>query len=303
MNLSDVEAFLAIVSMGSISKTAELLYISQSTVSMRLKSLEEELGVTLVERHKGYRNVELTQKGKDFVLIAEKLMQLYRETKTFQLDNRKSIAISSVDSLNLFTFASFYQQMILNDKSMSLKITTHQSPEIYEFVENRSVDVGMVLMKAHSQNVNVRPIFREEMAVVRSVKKQNKTTKPDVLQIKDLDFSNEVLINWSPEFLKWHDSWCSPSNYPKVHVDTIAMIMHFLKGDCWSLIPVSIISILQESYPIQVSILEEGPPDRICYILTNKHPKQTQVLNIRTFEETLESYLIDKCDSLNITLL
>ena len=36
---------------------------------------------------------------------------------------------------------------------------------------------------------------------------------------------------------------------------------------------------------------------------TNKHPKQTQVNNIRTFEETLESYLIDKCDSLNIMLL
>jgi DNA-binding transcriptional LysR family regulator len=50
-----------VVSKKSISKAAEeILYLTQSTVSFQLKTLEEELGVTLIERRRGYRQIELT---------------------------------------------------------------------------------------------------------------------------------------------------------------------------------------------------------------------------------------------------
>ena len=48
MNLSDVEMFLTIVNNKSISKTAEALFISQPTVSHRLKLLEKELNCSLL---------------------------------------------------------------------------------------------------------------------------------------------------------------------------------------------------------------------------------------------------------------
>ena len=49
MNLSEIETFLTIVSTGSITRTADLLFLSQPTVSHRLRSLEEELQFPLAD--------------------------------------------------------------------------------------------------------------------------------------------------------------------------------------------------------------------------------------------------------------
>ena len=48
MNLADIETFLMIVKTKNITKTADNLFLSQPTVSHRLKLLEEELKVKLI---------------------------------------------------------------------------------------------------------------------------------------------------------------------------------------------------------------------------------------------------------------
>lgn len=50
MNLVDIETFLMIVKTKNITKTADNLFLSQPTVSHRLKLLEEELQVKLITR-------------------------------------------------------------------------------------------------------------------------------------------------------------------------------------------------------------------------------------------------------------
>ena len=47
MDRTDIELFLSIVEHNSISKAAEILHFSQSTVSYRLKCLEKELNISL----------------------------------------------------------------------------------------------------------------------------------------------------------------------------------------------------------------------------------------------------------------
>ena len=72
MNYQDMEVFLSLVKTRNISKTASLMYLAQSTVSHRLKALEDELGCRLVERNKGKTSITFTDRGKAFIPIAEK---------------------------------------------------------------------------------------------------------------------------------------------------------------------------------------------------------------------------------------
>ena len=60
MNLAEIETFLTIVNTKSITRTADLLFLSQPTVSHRLTSLENELGFPLVIRQKGQTTVTPT---------------------------------------------------------------------------------------------------------------------------------------------------------------------------------------------------------------------------------------------------
>ena len=81
MDLSEIETFLTIVNTKSITKTADILFLSQPTVSHRLKALEKELGFPLIVRKKGFKNVELTSKGSEFVSIAERYISCGRKPR------------------------------------------------------------------------------------------------------------------------------------------------------------------------------------------------------------------------------
>ena len=90
MNLADIEMFLIIVRTKSITKTADALFLSQPTVSQRLKAMEQELNYPLILRSKGFKQIELTQEGMDFVPIAERMVSLWKETKLLQHNRDRS---------------------------------------------------------------------------------------------------------------------------------------------------------------------------------------------------------------------
>jgi len=71
MQWDDLRIFLAVARAGSISGAAKRLSVQHSTVSRRLRSLEERLGTRLIERKKsGY---ELTEAGEELQLSASKI--------------------------------------------------------------------------------------------------------------------------------------------------------------------------------------------------------------------------------------
>ncbi len=78
MDLKQLRYFCAIAEEGQISKAAERLHISQPPLSLQLKLLEEELGVTLVERNT--RHLQLTQVGHVFYQRASQILDMVGKT-------------------------------------------------------------------------------------------------------------------------------------------------------------------------------------------------------------------------------
>ena len=82
-----IETFLAVVATRSITKAAGALYVSQSTVSSRIKQLEKNIGATMIERRKGIRSVELTPLGEAFIAVAQRYSLAEKEIEQFQTDD------------------------------------------------------------------------------------------------------------------------------------------------------------------------------------------------------------------------
>lgn len=55
MNSIQVEAFLTVIRLGSLSKAASVLFVSQSTISQRIKAIEAEYDVSLLKRERGVK--------------------------------------------------------------------------------------------------------------------------------------------------------------------------------------------------------------------------------------------------------
>lgn len=77
MNFTALETFLAIVETGTLVRAAEQLHVSQSTVTTRLQSLEQNLGTTLVHRQKS--GIELTEAGRRFHRHAVVMVELWSQ--------------------------------------------------------------------------------------------------------------------------------------------------------------------------------------------------------------------------------
>lgn len=79
MNLSNLQTFLAIVETGSLIRASEQLNVTQSTVTARLKTLEDDLGQTLFVRQKS--GATLTARGVKLRRYAEVMVELWQQAR------------------------------------------------------------------------------------------------------------------------------------------------------------------------------------------------------------------------------
>ena len=79
MDKEQLDTFLSLVSYKNFTKSAEMLHVAQSTVSARLKNLEQELGSSLLKRTN--KGVELTSSGFIFLPYAKRISELWEESK------------------------------------------------------------------------------------------------------------------------------------------------------------------------------------------------------------------------------
>ena len=78
MELFQLKYFIAIAEHGSLTKAAESLYVTQPSLSAGMKKLEQELGVSLLERR--WRGVRLTAAGEVFLENARVMIGNYQST-------------------------------------------------------------------------------------------------------------------------------------------------------------------------------------------------------------------------------
>lgn len=79
MELRQLESFFWIATLQSFTAAADHLHITQSAISSRMTSLEQELGTTLFDR--SGRNIQLTAKGRELLGQAREILELARSMR------------------------------------------------------------------------------------------------------------------------------------------------------------------------------------------------------------------------------
>lgn len=76
MNIQTIRELIVVVSAGSLAKAAKQLYVSQSALSTRLKTMEHEIGFPLFSRNAGSA-LKMTIEGEKFLETAQTIVNLY----------------------------------------------------------------------------------------------------------------------------------------------------------------------------------------------------------------------------------
>lgn len=84
-----LETFVTLANVQNISKTAQVLYISQAAVSHRLKKLEH-VGEELIIRNKGAKHTHLTAAGARFLPLAQNWLRLDQDLENFSASSQNA---------------------------------------------------------------------------------------------------------------------------------------------------------------------------------------------------------------------
>lgn len=301
MNMEDIKAFLAVVANQSLTKAADSLHLSQSSISHRLKNLERELDLLLVERGKGIKNVTLTPAGEDFVTLAEKWVQLLQETQSLKLREKMSLTVGAVDSVNTYLLPDLYQRIICERPQMRLHIYTQNSAELYDLMEQRTIDVGFVLNERIVKNIEVTPFFSEPMVVIRLAAPEHASMP--VVSPQQLDPRDELYHEWMfPAYQIWHNKWWDPFQSSHIQVSNGPMVLPLLRTPKqWAIVPLSIAMSKAATKEYVLQRLSDPPPNRTCFKLTHKFAKSRTKEAIAVFDEFAAELLeqfdcLKKCD-------
>lgn len=296
MNLSEIETFLMIVKTKNITKTAENLFLSQPTVSHRLKSLEEELEVKLITRKKGYKQIELTTQGEEFIPIAERWVSIWQEMQRLK-DSQEMLylTVGCTDTLNSAILFDLYRNMLDEEEQiMNLRIKTHYSYEVYDLLENHDIDLGFVYHHLHFKNIVAEPVLKEKMYIIKA--ESSGPVKP-AIYTDELDLKKEIFVSWEANYQIWHDQWVGKGERPRIQVDTFELLFHLLsKEQMWAIAPVSVIDRIRSLRPVSVSEISNKiqPPERITYKIKHKYPNEATLKAVQVFEDRLDEYLSKK---------
>jgi len=111
METRQIEYFLSVVEAGSLSAAADKHYISQSSLSKIINSLEKELGVSLFDRSK--RNVFLTEAGKVFLEHAYKINMankaMFADLKGY-ISGADSFSIAAIPVITQYGITTYIAQ-------------------------------------------------------------------------------------------------------------------------------------------------------------------------------------------------
>ncbi|PTL76653.1 LysR substrate-binding domain-containing protein [Vitiosangium sp. GDMCC 1.1324] len=167
MDAADLKVFSAVARTGGIGRAAQELHTVQSNVTARIRRLEEELGVTLFDRHS--RGVSLTSAGQRLLPYATQAEQLMTEARRAVEDGPEPHGSLSLGSLE--TTAAIRLTPILVDYArecphvdVSLRTGTTQSL-ISDVLEHR-LEGAFVAGPVRHPEITEEPVVTEELVLV-----------------------------------------------------------------------------------------------------------------------------------------
>ena len=167
MNLRFVEAFYWVASLKSISRAAEKLFLTQSAMSSRISTLEEELGVLLLDR--GDKQFKLTAAGARFLIYADKLLALQREVKA-EMGSSQPLAVSmrigAIESVLHSWLIPWLEKLRADHPGMELELTVETTPILMDLVQRGTLDVVFAVLPAASTGVRNHTLAPMDMAFV-----------------------------------------------------------------------------------------------------------------------------------------
>ncbi|GAB2559674.1 LysR family transcriptional regulator [Gracilibacillus alcaliphilus] len=186
MELRHLITFKTIVEKGGFKRAAEYLDYSQSSVTVHVKELEEELGKPLFDRIG--RKVFLTNYGTQFHPYAIKIVDLYKEaTESMNLDDipKGNLIIGVTEIFSQYRIPSLLMEYKKRYPDVKLSLRSLENRDISTALRNGQIDMALVLERSDwfDKELSMEKIKEEAVVLVRPIHQED--TENTILVTED----------------------------------------------------------------------------------------------------------------------
>lgn len=145
MKLEFVKEFVFLARELNYSKTADLLFVSQSALSRHIDLLEEELGVKLLSRTT--RTVKLTDAGEKVLEAFSEIWDCYEKLQSdlrrMTEDPDSTIVLSTSETLFASFFSDYYSRLNAKYPNLKIRFDNRQPGEAYLALAEGTIDLAI----------------------------------------------------------------------------------------------------------------------------------------------------------------
>ena len=169
MDIDRARTFLEIISCGSFLRAAERLNVTQTTVSARIRTLEEELGRPLFIRNRN--GAQLTAAGREFERYAQSFIQVWERARhQLAMPAGRSSVIALGGELSLWNplLLDWLVAMKKTRPEIALRAHVGLAEQLLEQLRTGVIDIAVLYAPRMMPGFRIELIDEEELILVRS---------------------------------------------------------------------------------------------------------------------------------------
>ncbi|KHF38625.1 LysR family transcriptional regulator [Halalkalibacter okhensis] len=191
LDIQQLKTFITVVREQNFRRAAKVLNVSQPTVTMRIKALEQMVGSELLKRHGN--QLTLTPSGEMVMKYASKMLYVLQEVK----DHLSSIPVSKdrysiavIPSFSTYVFPRILQPRYSQGQSQ-YNVQSASSAKIFQLLSDRAIDFGIMRGPVkQTDQIESKLLYSEKVYLTLPI--NHPLTEQEDIYIKDILSENII---------------------------------------------------------------------------------------------------------------
>lgn len=284
MTIVQLEYLLAVANYGSFSHAAEHCFVTQPSLSMQVKALEEELGVVLLDRSK--KPVIPTEVGHVVLEQARKTLMAYNNIKESVAELKGEVSgklrLGVIPTISPYLLHKFIPEFVSNYPKIELEVCDMVTADIIEALKKDQIDAAIVAGGTCGEGIIEHELFNDRFYAY--VSPENSLFERSNIRIEDINLKELVLLSSGNCMRDQVIELCmakqdTPSNYSFVSgsIDTLMRIVDCTH--CLTIIPELAIEYIPREHLDRVKLLAKGATSRKIAVAVRRTYVKNSIIN------------------------
>ncbi len=194
MTLTELKYIVAVARERHFGRAAEACFVSQPTLSVAIKKLEEELGTQIFERRSN--EVTVTPVGERIVGQAQRVLDEAGRIKEIARQGKDPLAgplrLGVIYTIGPYLLPGLVRQLLKDAPEMPLLLTENFTVKLMELLKNGEIDVAIMALPLPQTGLLLQPVYDEPFIV--AMPRHHAWTKRKSIPSEDLKKETMLLL-------------------------------------------------------------------------------------------------------------